>query len=91
MLSREFKKTLVAKAHRLSPVVQIGIKGLTEAVLRELDGALDAHALVKVQLPADRDARPVFISDILARFPDTHTIQTIGRRVVFYRPEKDTD
>ncbi len=87
VLSRDFKKTLIAKAHRLSPIVQIGIKGLTEAVLTELDAALTAHALVKVQLPADREARPTYIANILTRFPEIHSIQTIGRRVVFYRPE----
>ena len=86
-LDRAFKKTLIAKAHRLSPVVQVGIKGITPAVLAEIEAALTAHALIKVQLPADRDQRAIMIPEILSHFKDTHAIQTIGRRVVFYRPE----
>ncbi|WP_445368322.1 YhbY family RNA-binding protein [Methylomonas sp. BW4-1] len=37
------KKKLKAEAHPLNPVVIIGQAGLTEAVIKEINVALDAH------------------------------------------------
>jgi putative YhbY family RNA-binding protein len=49
---------LKAQAHSLDPVVTIGARGLTPAVVGEIDRALTSHELIKVRVGEDdRDAR----------------------------------
>ena len=49
-ISNEDKKQLRRLGHKLSPVVTIASKGLSENVLAEIDRALNDHELIKVKL-----------------------------------------
>ena len=42
------RKEKRAEAHHLDPVVMIGNDGLTPAIRKEADAALNAHGLIKV-------------------------------------------
>ena len=42
-----------AEAHHLNPVVMIGSDGLTDAVKKETDAALNAHGLIKIRVLSD--------------------------------------
>ena len=42
-----------ANAHHLDPVVMIGGDGLTPAVQKEINAALNAHGLIKVRVFGD--------------------------------------
>ena len=85
LLSPAERKQKRADAHHLNPVVSIGAEGATEAVRRELDGALAVHGLVKVRVFSDdRDAREALfgeLSDALGAAP----VQHIGKLLVFWR------
>jgi putative YhbY family RNA-binding protein len=74
-----------ADAQRLHPVVAIGREGASERVLKELDGALAAHGLVKVRVfDDDRAARQALLgrlADELGAAP----IQHIGKLLVLWR------
>ncbi|HEX4799619.1 MAG TPA: ribosome assembly RNA-binding protein YhbY [Sphingomicrobium sp.] len=84
-LSAHQKRYLRGIAHSLDPVVMVGQKGLTPAVLKELDGALAYHELVKVKLAdADREDRAETI-EALAEASSAELVQTIGRIACFYR------
>lgn len=78
------KKKLKAQAHPLNPVVMIGQSGLTPAVLKEINVALDAHELIKIKIRAERDERNIIKEQICA---DTHAklIQSIGQVAVIFR------
>lgn len=82
---------LRSAAHALNPVVLIGGDGLTPPVLKEIDGALKAHELIKVRVFGDeRDARIAIyeaICDQLGAAP----VQHIGKLLVVYRPAPDED
>ena len=66
----------------------LGQKGLTEAVLNELDIALDHHELVKVKLSVDdREQRRQMIDDI-CRQCEAEEVQSIGKTLSLYRPNK---
>nr|WP_305888706.1 YhbY family RNA-binding protein [Methylomonas sp. SURF-2] len=73
-----------ALAHPLNPVVIIGQAGLTPAVLKEINVALDAHELIKIRIRAERDERNVIGEQICA---DTQAVlvQSIGQVAVIYR------
>lgn len=78
------KKKLKAQAHPLNPVVIIGQAGLTEAVIKEINLALDAHELIKVRIRAERDDRTTIREQICAE-TKAEQIQAIGQIVVLYR------
>jgi RNA-binding protein YhbY len=42
------RKELKKKAYSLKPIIMIGQNGLTDAVINEIDVALNAHELIKV-------------------------------------------
>jgi len=76
-------------AHDLKAMLQVGGKGVTDALVAELDGALEHHELVKVKVAAtDRDARDALIGEI-ARRVDAALVQRIGHVAVLYRPSRD--
>jgi putative YhbY family RNA-binding protein len=75
-----------AAAHHLDPVVAIGNDGLTAAVRKEADAALNAHGLIKVRVFSDdREAREAIFRE-LADTLDAAPIQHIGKLLVLWRP-----
>jgi RNA-binding protein len=84
------RSSLRAEAHVLSPVVMIGDAGLTAAVLKEIDGALNSHGLIKVRVFGDdREARIAMYETICDKL-DAAPVQHIGKLLVLFRPKSDT-
>ena len=80
------RKAHRAEAHHLDPVVMIGGDGLTAAVKKETDAALQAHGLIKVRVFSDdRTAREAMFQ-ALADELDAAPIQHIGKLLVLWRP-----
>jgi RNA-binding protein len=78
------KKKLKAQAHPLNPVVIIGQAGLTDAVIKEINVALDAHELIKVKIRAERDERAA-IREQICEQTKAEMVQSIGQIAVIYR------
>lgn len=79
------RSELRAEAHKLTPVVIIGDKGLTEEVIAEIDRSLKAHELIKVRaFTDDRKARGDWLEAICGRL-EAHPVQRIGKVFVLYR------
>lgn len=80
------RKVHRAEAHHLDPVVMIGNDGLTAAVIKEADAALNAHGLIKIRVLGDdrtaREAMYLQLADQLNAAP----IQHIGKLLVLWRP-----
>ena len=75
-----------SSAHHLDPVVMVGGDGLTAAVEKEIDSALNAHGLIKVRVfNDDRAARDAMFAD-LADTLNAAPIQHIGKLLVLWRP-----
>ena len=75
-----------AQAHHLDPVVMIGSGGLTDAVAKEVDSALNAHGLIKVRvLSDDRAAREALWAELCERL-GAAPVQHIGKLLVLWRP-----
>ena len=86
-LSIADRKAHRAEAHHLDPVVMIGNEGLTPAVRKEADAALNAHGLIKIRvLGDDREAREQ-IYDQLCNELNAAPIQHIGKLLVLWRPK----
>jgi RNA-binding protein len=83
------RSALRAAAHPLRPVVLIGDKGLSAAVIKEIDLNLNSHGLIKVRAGGeDREAREELlqhICDTLSCAPVHH----LGKILILYRPRPE--
>ena len=87
-LTSQARSALRGAAHSLRPVVLIGDQGLTPAVLKEIELALNAHELIKVRAGSqereERNEMLTQICDELACAPIHH----LGKTLILYRPGK---
>ncbi|MBU4609888.1 YhbY family RNA-binding protein [Achromobacter sp. GG226] len=85
-LESKMRSALRAAAHPLRPVVQIGDKGLSDAVVKEIDRALTAHGLIKVRAGGDeRSERQAMLDDICERL-GCAAVHHLGKILILFRP-----
>ena len=88
-LTSSQNRFLRGQAHGLKALMQVGGKGVTPALLAELDAVLERHELVKVKVGAeDREARDAMIAE-LAGQTGAALVQRIGHTAVLYRQSHD--
>ncbi len=88
-LTTSQKRQLRTQAHVLKPIVTTGQSGLTDAVLAEIELALDFHELIKVKVRVgDREDRKQMIEAIQTK-TNAENILSIGQIVVLYRENPD--
>lgn len=87
-LTPKTRQQLKAKAHKLKPVIMLGNNGLTDAVNKEIDRALNDHELIKIRIQTtDRDLRRALITEICEK-NQAELVQVIGSIGVIYRVKK---
>lgn len=85
LLSSDQKRELKKLAHHLKPIIQIGKGGLSEGLMREIDSALLAHELIKMQVsPVLKPSLSEILPKILSETNSSH-IDTIGNVVILFR------
>jgi RNA-binding protein len=72
----------------MEPAVLVGRAGVTDAVVKEVDDALEARELLKVRLPGDREERAGAAAAIAAR-TSSELAGQIGRIAILYRRNPD--
>ena len=80
---------LRAEANGLDVIIQIGKSGLSENLLKQLDGALTTRELIKGQA---LETSPISAREAAQQLSDAagaEIIQVIGRRFVLYRFNPD--
>ena len=90
-LNKQEILALRARAHHLNPVVMIGQHGLTEAVIRETETALNAHELIKVRVLGDERDERLLIGEELCAATGAQLVQHIGKLLVLYRERVDDE
>lgn len=88
-LTPKQRQAFKAQAHSLKPVILLGAKGLTEAVIAETEQALLAHELIKIKLAGvEREDKSELCIEIANRL-HAEIVQTIGNILVLYRQNPD--
>jgi len=78
-------------AHHLKPVVLVGSDGITPAVLTSIADALNTRELLKIKLQESAPDTPREAADrVTAGLDDVHSVQTIGKTIVLFRPHPET-
>lgn len=88
-LSANQKRYLRSLAHPLKPIILMGGKGLTDALVAELNLALAQHELVKVRLAADDRAAREDLATTLVERSGAQLVQRIGHIACLYRRNPD--
>jgi RNA-binding protein len=83
-------KHLKQRAHHLDPVVRTGSKGLTDAVHKEIDIALNAHELIKIKLIANDKAERQSMIETICEQHQAELVQSVGHVVSIYREKQET-
>lgn len=83
-LSSKQRKKLRGVAHGLRPAVEIGARGLTDAVVDQADGALERHELIKVRIEAERSERRRILAQLEAR-TGAASAGMVGKVAILYR------
>lgn len=83
------KQTLKAQAHHLKPVVLMGAKGLSDAVIAETNIALVAHELIKVKINGAEKADRITMAHDLCQQLQAELVQMIGCTLILYRKNPD--
>ena len=85
MLTGKQRRHLRALGHALTPLVQIGKDGLTEAVARAVAQALADHELIKVKLGPNADLDRDQAAEQLADMTESEVAQILGKTILLYR------
>jgi RNA-binding protein len=73
----------------LSPVVILGQRGLSDAVVRQVDGALTDHELIKVRLGSECPLGRDEAAGTLTERTGAQVAGAIGRVIILYRPHPE--
>lgn len=88
-LNKKQIQYLKGVAHNLKPIVLLGSNGLTEAVVAEIDSALEHHELIKVKIPTDDREVKGLIVDAICRETEATKVQVIGKTLIIYRKAQE--
>jgi RNA-binding protein len=78
MLNSKQISYLKGLSHSLSAVVQIGNKGLSESVFKEIEESLKAHELIKIQVQNNEKIKR---QEFLSLICNNH----IGKQIVVFK------
>jgi len=85
-------KYLRGIAHGLKPVVYIGQKGLSDALIRSTEDAFDNHELIKIKFIDHKEKKlKTEIARALEGRTESHLAGMVGHIAIFYRQHPDPD
>lgn len=89
MLSGKQRSYLRSQANKLDPIIHIGKDGITQAVIDQVDEALNDHELIKGRVLNNSlvDARSA--ADRLAEMCKCDIVQVIGNVFVIYKRNEE--
>lgn len=86
MLRGKEKRYLRSQAHHMQAIFQIGKNGVNQALLAQIDAALEKRELFKISLLQNTDETPEEAATIIAEATGAEIVQIIGKIIVVYRP-----
>ena len=87
MIDKDLIKQLKKSAHHLKPIILIGQKGLTEAVIAETDIALNTHECIKIKITGWEKEDGNDIIQKICESLQAQYVHAIGHIFVIYRKQ----
>ena len=85
MLTGKQRSYLKGKANTIDSNFQLGKNGLTENFIKQIDDALEAREIVKVNILKNSTLDPTEVANTLIVKLSAEFVQSIGRKFVIYR------
>lgn len=83
---RAYLKSLAMK---LDPVFLVGKDSLTDGIVEAIGEHLEANELIKIGVLKNCADDPRAIAEAVAEATGAEVVQTIGKKMVLYKPAKD--
>lgn len=80
------KRFLRSQAHHLQPIFQIGKGGVNDAMIKQIDEALEKRELIKISLLQNTDEIAEEVAEVLQDAINCEVVQIIGRVIVLFKP-----
>jgi RNA-binding protein len=90
MLNSKQISYLRSLSHNLSPVVFIGNKGVTPAVLNEIELSIKAHELIKIQIQENSKEKRTNSQNLICQKINAQAINLIGKQIIIYKANEKT-
>ena len=90
MLNSKQISYLKGLSHSINAVVQVGNKGLSEAVIKEIEGNLKAHELIKIQVQVNDKLKRQEFLNLICKKLSAIAINHIGKQLVIFRANEDS-
>ena len=75
-------------ANSIDPIFQIGKSGLSENLLKQLDDALEARELIKINVLETSGEDVKSLGNKIANSINAICVQTVGNKITLYRARK---
>lgn len=85
MPASDLRRALRGHGHAMSPIVQIGKLGVTEAVIKQVEQALADHELIKVKIGTECPETRFELAERFGAEAGVHVVQILGRTVLLYK------
>ena len=86
------RKYLRGLAHGLNPAAFVGQKGLTDALVSEVNQGLDAAELIKVKFVDNKEKETkTALAQEIAQRTQSHLAGLIGHVAIYYREHRETE
>ncbi len=89
--SQQDIKQLRAIGHKLKPVVTVAGNGLSDAVITEIDRALNQHELIKIKLAVGGKDAKTAVTEELCERSGAKVVQSIGNVILVLRRSAEPD
>ncbi len=89
MLTGKQRSYLKALANSIEPIMQIGKGGITENVLKQVDDALEARELIKINILNNSMLEAKNTANEIAESLRAEYVQSIGNKLILYRESKE--
>ncbi|MTI68751.1 MAG: ribosome assembly RNA-binding protein YhbY [Firmicutes bacterium] len=89
MLTGKQRSYLKSIANGLNPIFQLGKNGITETFIKELNDALEAREIVKVNVLDNSFLDPKEAANEVCKKADAEYVQSIGNKFVIYKESEE--
>lgn len=89
MLTGKQRSYLKGLANNIKPITQIGKSGITESFISQLEDALEARELVKINILENNELDSKKAASEIADITNSEFVQSIGNKIVLYRESKE--
>lgn len=89
MLTGKQKRYLRGLAHNLDPIFQVGKGGVNKNLIKQVEDALEARELIKVQVLNNCGEDKDEVASALVTGANAHLVQVIGNVIVLYKQSRE--